>query len=145
MNNIKKAMMAAIVTLVAFQPAVAGAASLVLVINDSLAGMSSVSSQDLKQLYLGKATSIGGKDVKLVGLDDANKAQEIFLKEVLSMGADELKNYWIQESLKGGGSPPRLMNNPASMIIFVSKKEGAVGYLSADEAKSSGLKIVEVK
>jgi len=119
--------------------------SLVLVANDSLNVEASVSTSELKRVYLGKTKTLSGQNVKLISLKEGTVEQEVFMRDVLGMSSDEVKEYWIKESLKGGARPPRSMASGKSMTGYVKKKPGTVGYLNRSAASETGLKIIKIK
>jgi len=122
----------------------ANSGDLVLVVNKSLKGISSLSAKEVKRIYLGKSTTLNGKKVKPVALSKGKPSTDIFNASVLGMSADELEGYWIKESLKGGARPPKTVKSSGSLILFVSFKKNAIGYLSPDAAEKSGLTIVKL-
>ena len=75
-----------------------------------------ISQSELKRLYLGKTNSLSGESIKPIALKEGNEEQYMFMKEVLGMTPDEIKQHWIKEGLTGGGRPPRAMSSKKSLI-----------------------------
>ena len=140
----KKLWLAAAVASISFGAATqAWAESFVMVVNDSVAVQSaSISKDELKRIYLGQTDSVFGQKINPISLKD----DDAFITEVLGMNADELKQYWIKESLKGGARPPRAMSSADALVLYVQKKPGTIGYLSKSAAAShSGIKALDVQ
>ena len=129
-----------------FVSGVSQAAELVMIANPSV-GLSSISAKDAKKLFLGKAKTVNGEKLKAIGLAEGQPARDLFFSNILKMNATEVKNHWVTESLKGGAKPPKSMKTVKSLIKYVGKKKGAIGYITSDksgDATAAGLKTLAI-
>jgi len=134
-----------IITLAFICGAISGnaiAEDFVVVVNKKIDVKSdSISKDVLKRIFLGQTDKIFGQKIKPIGL----KNDIDFANNILGMSSSDLKEYWIKEGLKGGGRPPRAMSSTGSLIIYVKKKSGAIGYLTKKDAEKSGLKMLKIE
>jgi len=121
------------------------AADFVIIMSDAYGGVSSISHKKLKNLYLRNDKEFNGVSAKPVNLAEGDALRNAFLQEVLGMNEDQLKSYWLQASLDGKGKPPKSLSSENSVIKYVSKKKGAIGYVSAAAASDAGLTSVAVE
>jgi hypothetical protein len=68
--------------------------------------------------------------VKLVALNlpPQDPLRKTFEHEILDMSSAQLDSYWIKQHYKGY-RPPYRVESIASMILFIKKVEGAIGYI----------------
>ena len=116
----------------------------VKVIANSSVSASSVSSEDLKRVFLGTKSSLeDGSKVEPV-LEKGGAAHEAFLKEYLGKTDAALTTYYRSLVFTGKGSMPKTLASDAEMAEYVAKTKGAIGYVSAS-ATAAGVKVLEVK
>jgi ABC-type phosphate transport system substrate-binding protein len=125
-------------------PPLANSEDLVLIVNDSIGNITSITKKEVKRIYLGKKTTLNGEKIKPFHLMDKHPARIKFINETIRMRSVKLKAYWIKEMLKGGAHPPKVKKNYESLISSVKQERGGIGYLSLDVAVKSGLKIVKI-
>ncbi len=90
--------------------------------------ISKLTKGEAKEIYLKKRRFWG--EVKLTTLSlppDAPLRRE-FEQEVLAMSPNALDNYWMQQHYNGV-RPPYRVESVESMVLFVRRVEGAIGYL----------------
>ena len=82
----------------------------------------------VRMIYLKKKRFWG--DVKLVALNlpPQDPLRKTFEHEILDMSSAQLDSYWIKQHYKGY-RPPYRVESIASMILFIKKVEGAIGYI----------------
>ena len=85
-----------------------------------------------------------GEKVKPVDLS-TGAAHEGFLTDVLRMTDDELERHWIELSYQHAVSPAKRMASEAEVLSYVAAEKGAIGFVSAQAARSAtGVKVVHV-
>lgn len=90
--------------------------------------ISSLSTQQIKELFLNKRRMIDDikiTPINLVGQDDARVTFETV---VLGMDRNHLNNYWIKQHYQGI-SPPLTQPSFESIKAFVENVDGALGYI----------------
>jgi len=119
-----------------------GYAADVKVIANSSVSSSSVSADDLKDVYLENKDSLGGAHVEPVLLK-GGAAHEAFLKTYLGKSDSLLQTYYRSLLFSGKGSMPKALGSDAEVVAYVAKTKGAIGYVSAG-ASTEGVKTLEV-
>ena len=121
---------------------VSAAAGVQVVANPSVHS-ASVSTEDLKNVFLGTKKSLpDGSNVEPV-LAESGAAHDAFLKEVLGKSDQALRNYFKTLVFTGKGSMPKSFASDAEILKYVAKTPGAIGYVSAG-ADAAGVKKIAV-
>ena len=118
------------------------AADVVVVANPGVA-VSEVSAADLKEIFLGAKTAVGGSDVQPV-LAESGAAHEAFLKSYVGKSEQALKVHFKSLVFTGKGSMPKSFGSDAEIVKYVAATKGAMGYVSAG-AEGAGVKTISVK
>lgn len=118
-------------------------ADLKVIANPSVAA-SSVSSDDLKGVFLATKTSLSdGSHVEPV-LEKDGPVHEAFLKEFVGKTDAALQTYYRSLVFTGKASMPKQLASDADVMAYVAKTKGAIGYVSS-ATSTSGVKVLEVK
>jgi hypothetical protein len=119
------------------------AADIKVIANPSV-GASSVSSDELKGVFLATKSSLSdGSHVEPV-LEKDGPAHETFLKEYIGKTDSAFETYYRSLVFTGKASMPKTTSSDADMVAYVAKTKGAIGYVSAS-ASTAGVKTLEVK
>jgi ABC-type phosphate transport system substrate-binding protein len=94
----------------------------------------------VRMIYLKKSRFWG--DIKLVALNlpPTSSLRKTFENEVLNMSNSQIDSYWIREHYKGH-RPPYRVESVESMLLFVKKVEGAIGYIPVSKI-DTGVKVI---
>ena len=123
--------------------ATAWGADVKVIANPSI-GASSVSSDELKGVFLATKSSLNdGSHVEPV-LQKAGAVHEEFLKDYVGKTGSALETYYRSLVFTGKGSMPKTFSSDAEVAAYVEKTKGAIGYVAADSA-TGGAKVLEVK
>lgn len=125
-------------------PAWSEAQDIAVIVSKGWGEATSIDTNNLKQIYLGKTSSFAGKNVKPVNAAADSSSREKFEQQVLGMTPDKLKRYWIKEGLRGGARPPKSFRSSRIVIIYVAKVKGAIGYVEQKDLNSEALKKVKI-
>jgi hypothetical protein len=116
----------------------------VKVVANSSVGASSVSSEELKGVFLATKSALAdGSRVEPV-LAKGGAAHDAFLKEYLGKTDAALQTYYRSLVFTGKASMPKTLTSDAEVVAYVAKTKGAIGYVSA-AAAVAGVKTLEVK
>jgi len=97
-----------------------------------------LSSQEIRDIYLGNKTMWpSGKTVFFVTLDDSDIHAE-FLDMYVHKTPAQINKYWKTKIYTGRGKPPMEFDDPQKLMDYVSKTDGAIGYLPSDALEKSG-------
>jgi len=123
--------------------ATASAADIRIIANSSVSA-SSISSDELKGVFLITKTALSdGNHVEPV-IAKGGVAHEAFLKEYLSKTDAALQTYYRSLVFTGKGSMPKTLGSDTEVVAYVAKTKGAIGYVSAT-ATMAGVKTLDVK
>lgn len=121
----------------------AQAADLKVIANASV-GVSSMSSDELKGIFLATKTSLSdGSHLEPV-LEKGGATHEAFLKQYLGKTDAALQIYYRSLVFTGKAAMPKTVGTDAEVVAYVAKTKGAVGYVSSG-AGTAGVKTLEVK
>ena len=140
MTYIQRLLLPAVVAVASMH--IASAADLKIIANPGVSA-SSVSSDELKAVFLATKTSLGDGHVEPV-LAKGGAAHEAFLKAYIGKTEAALETYYRSLVFTGKGSMPKAFATDAEVAAYVAKTKGAVGYVSA-AASPAGVKTLEVK
>lgn len=119
------------------------AADFKVVANQSV-GAASVSSDELKAVFLGTKTSLGDGSHVAPVLEKSGAAHEAFLKDCVGKSEAALNTYYRSLVFTGKGSMPKTVGSDADVLEYVAKTKGAIGYV-ASSTSPSGVKVLDVK
>jgi len=126
-----------------FRAAAVSAADIKVIANSSV-GVSSVSSEELKGVFLTTKSSLSdGSHVQPVLLK-SGAVHEAFLKDYVGRTDSALATYYRSLVFTGKGSMPKTLATDAEVVMYVEKTKGAIGYVGAG-ASTARVKVLEVK
>jgi hypothetical protein len=121
----------------------ARAADIKLIANASV-GVSSVSAEEVKGVFLSTKTSLNdGSHVEPVLLK-SGATHVAFVKEYLGKTDAALDIYYRSLVFTGKGSMPKTLATDAEVVSYVAKTRGAIGYVGMG-ANTEGVKAIQVK
>ena len=123
-------------------PAVCMAEDVVVIANKSVTE-TTLSKQDLSNIYLGKK-SIWNDGGRIRYVVSEGSSLEAFLKEYVGKTESQFNTFWKKQIFTGKGKPPQRFASDEAMIEYVAKAPGALGYVSAG-ADVSKVKIITIK
>ena len=138
--NFRRKVFSTIALIIVFG-AQANAAAVKVIANPSVAA-TSISADDLQQVFLQNKDSLGGSHVLLV-LEKQGAAHEAFLK-YLGKSDASLQAYYRSLVFTGKGAMPKVLASDDEVIAYVAKTKGAVGYVSPGSS-TEGVKVLEIK
>jgi len=107
-------------------------------------GIASVSKADLKRVYTGKKTQLGGAKVVPCMVVETNPAVAAFLQDVLGMSPAEFKKFWVDTQIKGEGTAPATQKSSAAAVAIVSEIPAGIAIIEKS-AVSGAVKEVTVQ
>lgn len=119
----------------------ADAAALKVIANASVS-QSSISNDDLQQVFLEDKDSLGGTHVSPV-LEKEGPTHQAFLKAI-GKSDSALQAFYRSLVFSGKGSMPKICSSDAEVVAYVAKTKGAVGYVSPGTS-TDGVKVLELK
>lgn len=68
-----------------------------------------------------------------VDWDATSPNREVFSRQVLARSVREMGDYWVQQSVTQGLTPPSTQRSSRALLRFVASVTGAIGYLPPGE------------
>jgi ABC-type phosphate transport system substrate-binding protein len=102
-----------------------------------------LSAGELKDIFLGNKTAIGGTPVEPV-FEEAGGAHQAFLKTYLGKSASALRNHFKTLVFTGKGAQPKAFGSDGEVVRYVARTKGAIGYVSGG-ADLDGVKKLHVR
>jgi len=115
----------------------------VIVIANPSVKASDVSKNDLKDVFTGASTSLGGGSVAPVLLK-AGAAHEAFLQAYIGKNDTAYRAGWRSLVFSGQASMPKSLETDSAVVEFVAHNHGAIGYIGK-AAPHEGVKVLTVK
>ena len=117
-------------------------ADLKVIANPSVS-VSSISADELKNVFLVTKTSLSGGHVEPV-LEKGGPTHEAFLKQYLGKTDAALNTYYKSLVFTGKAFMPKMLGSDAEVVAYVARTKGAIGYVNAD-ANAPGANAIAVR
>jgi ABC-type phosphate transport system substrate-binding protein len=114
-----------------------------IVIANPSVKVAEVSKSELKDVFTGGSSSLGGSKVTRVLLK-GGAANDEFLSAYVGKSDSAFMASWRSLVFSGQASMPKTVDSEAAMVAFVAQTPGAVGYVGK-AAAHEGVKVLEVK
>ena len=105
----------------------------VIIVNNN---MRELTNSEIRAIFLKKITFVGDTKMVPVNLEANNPIRIKFQEHFLNMSFKKLESYWMKQHYLGH-RPPISMKSQESVKAFVSKVEGAIGYIEASHEDDS--------
>ena len=115
----------------------------VIVIANNSVKASEVSKNDLKDVFTGASTSLGGGSVVPILLKSGT-ANEEFLQAYIGKNDAAYRAGWRSLVFSGQATMPKSVDGDAAVVEFVSHNAGAIGYISK-ATPHEGVKVLTIK
>ena len=108
----------------------------ILVITNLESDISTLKKDELRKIYLKKRRL--WKETKLfpLNLPPDSIYRKVFEQKILKMPSEALDIYWMKQHYHGH-RPPYMLKSVKSIILFVKKVKGAIGYIPQSSADGS--------
>ena len=103
----------------------------VLIITNPDTQISSLKKKEIKDIFTGKRTRWNGSGKIIIATLKNSEVHEEFLREFVKKTPSQFRNFWRRKVFTGEGKMPKTFENEASLIEFVARTKGAVGYISS--------------
>jgi hypothetical protein len=117
-------------------------AQVVVIANPSVKA-TAVSKNDLKDVFTGASTSLGGSNVVPILLK-AGTAHEEFLQAYIGKNDTAYRAGWRSLVFSGQATMPKSLDGDAAVVEFVAHNAGAVGYIGK-ATPHEGVKVLQIK
>ena len=111
-----------------------------VLVTQSQSPIKMLTKEEVRMIYLKKRRFWGEMKLVALNLPPQSILRKTFENNILNMNAAQLDNYWIKEHYKGY-RPPYRVETVESMILFIKKVEGAIGYIPRERVDKD-LKVI---
>ena len=132
MNVIPKAFLGLLLAIAA-----SGANAGVVVVVSSKSDVTSLSKEQVSQLFLNKASSFPGGGAATPVDQAAGASRNQFYATVSGKDAAQMKAYWAQLTFTGKGTQPKQLGSSSDVRKFVAGSATAIGYIDAGDVDAS--------
>ena len=115
----------------------------VIVIANPSVKASEVSKNDLKDVFTGASTSLGGSSVVPILLKAGTEHEE-FLQAYIGKNDTAYRAGWRSLVFSGQGTMPKSLDTDAAVVEFVAHNAGAIGYIGKATAHE-GVKVLTIR
>lgn len=120
-------------------PLLAGAET--LVVASSASSLAALSKTEVRQLYMGNASSAGGAKVMVLDMPEGSEQRKSFYASVAGKSEAQLKSYWARMIFTGKGTPPKQVRGPKDMARTLKANPQALGYVREEDLQP-GMKVL---
>ncbi len=97
---------------------------------------SDISISELKEIFQGKRKE-WSDGARIIALDlEPGAARDGFNRSVLGMDQASVDQFWVEQKVRGAGSPPKVVN-AATAVKLVPRVRGAVSYVPLSQVDAS--------
>jgi len=108
-------------------------------------GIDSVSTQELRAVYLGQSQSLGRQFISAYHLSSQFPARTLFQRTVIGKDSAELRTYWIDLKLQNPSvMEPRVFHNAKALVSLVAREPGAVAYVPLEAIRGSPVRVLKI-
>lgn len=107
--------------------------------------VASLSTTELRRIFMKQSRMWpNGEPMVPVDWDSTHYLRAIFSKDVLSRSVREMQEYWVQQSMTQGLTPPSTQRSARAVLRFVASVPGAISYVPPSEVDET-VRVVPVK
>lgn len=118
--------------------------ALYVIANPSL-GLSSISSDQLADIYFGRSSTVNGRKVEPILRSPSAGAGAAFFKRVLRANTRQYRESWQKLELAGKATPPPILSSAGDVWRAVSGRSGAISFALGSELSSGATSLKAVR
>lgn len=110
----------------------------VVVVVSAKSPVGNLTSEQVSQLFLGKASTFpGGAQAMPIDQAEGQAARDEFYTKITGKSAAQVKAYWSKIIFTGKGQPPKEVPNTAEVKKLVGSNPNTIGYIEKSAVDSS--------
>jgi len=107
--------------------------------------VNSLSTVELRRIFMKQSRMWPhGEPMVPVDWDSTHYLRTIFSKDVLGRSVREMQEYWVQQSMTQGLTPPSTQRSARAVLRFVASVPGAISYVPPSEVDET-VRVMPVK
>lgn len=107
-----------------------------VVVTGSNSDITSLTENEVRQLFSGHLKTIGGQRVEPLDLPRNAIHREEFYRKLMGRTPEQMRAYWTRLIFTGQGKPPREVSNTGELITLLGSGN-YIAYLAADASNSN--------
>jgi ABC-type phosphate transport system substrate-binding protein len=121
------------------------ASAAVVAVVSSRSGVSSLSENEVTDIFLGKLNRFpGGEMVSPIDLPEGSEVRDEFYLKFSGKSQAQLKAHWSKVIFTGRGKPPKRVANSAEVKKLLAENPNAIGYIDPADVDSS-VKVISIR
>lgn len=96
----------------------------------------------IKNIFLGKTAKWDNNDMVTVVVSENGEIHKVFLEKYIKRTENQFTNVWRQNLFTGKGTQPIKAKSIEELVDYVSKNQGAIGYISTDVTLPANIKVL---
>ncbi len=100
-----------------------------------------ISRTTLKAIFLDKKHLIRGEKILPINYNFHHPLRKCFEKNILRKSRRSLERYWLRAHYNGK-RPPKVVSSSATLLEYLQKVPGAIGYIDTKSSHNPALKIL---
>jgi len=117
----------------------------IAVIVGSKSPITSATQSEIKKVFLGKSTTIGGQKVTPAFQKDNSPSNSIFSDLVLGKSTSDVWSIWVKLVFSGKIQAFKVVNDATEAKAFVNNNTGGISYIDASAVDATVKKIFTAK
>jgi len=102
--------------------------------------ITTLNKSEIRSIYLKKRRFWDGTKLLALNLPPNHMLRQNFEKSILQMSASNIEMYWLKQHYKGH-RPPYRLESIKSVVLFIKKVKGAIGYIP-ESLVDSNVKVI---
>jgi len=130
------------VLLATIVPVMESQAEVMIIANQSVL-QESMTKEGLKDIFLGNTVKWDNNQKINVVVQKNTDIHAEFTKRMVKKSPSQFNNYWKKLVFTGKGSSPKRFLDVASLVEYIARTKGAIGYISSED-NAEGVKVIKV-
>lgn len=106
----------------------------------------SINKSKLRNIFIGNTiTWQNSIPVQIADYPLDSELRENFSNRYLSLSARKISVLWVKVSLSWKSLPPKILRDESEVVDYVSKNQGAIGYIDSKIKIPSDVKVLQIK
>ncbi len=118
-------------------------ADVVVIVHPSVSA--SGSQAEVADLFLGKASALGGVTLTPIDQESGSDARNTFYEKAAGKNPSQLNAHWSRIVFTGKGQPPKAVGDDSQVKEAVAKNKALIGYIDSSALDSSVKKVLVIK
>jgi ABC-type phosphate transport system substrate-binding protein len=140
----RRLLTAALIVLMWTKPAATEIIAFVVIVNKANS-VTSLTQAELRRIFMKQSRMWPhGEPMVPVDWESTHYLRSVFSKDIMSRSVREMQDYWVQQSMTQGLTPPSTQRSARAVLRFVASVPGAISYIPPGEVDET-VNVVAIK